>query len=264
MKKHFLTAGLMSLGVLAAFVELGDSASATTSGIASKTTMITIVVTPSPAPVGYLLDEPRGTADASSFDWGVARFARFVRGVGSAFFGAGSTVGGGSIVAVTQTPVPVAITVKPDPTSQFLHVNNPTPGQPAVFNAQYGPNTLACAYQVYAFFGTKLGTNTVKNYTLYDYVYGSAYGAGGTFPSWDGPTVSDLSWALDGAAAPGPYVMGSTFTPFYNSGSTGQLTYTGVPGAAATLCVDLSLNVPNTVAAGTYTVPITYSLQITY
>ncbi len=196
----------------------------------------------------------------SGFDW---FFDRHVR-----FFGSPSTTGfaahGESVVAVTQTPQPVAITVKPDPTSQFLHINNPAPGSPAIFAASYGANTLSCAYQVYAYFPTKLGTSTVKSFTVYDYVYGSVYGAGGTFPTYDGPTVSLLSWGLDAGAAPGPYTPPAKYTAFYNSGSTGQLTYTGVPGAAATLCVDLSLSVPNTVVAGTYEVPITYSIDITF
>ena len=249
----------VTVGALACVIGLGGNAVATTTGVASKTAMITIVITPSP--VAFAAPKQTGpmSVAAVGFDWSFARFVRFLGGSTTGFAAHGERV-----VAVTQTPVPVSITVKPDPTSQFLHINNPAPGSPSTFTAGYGANTLSCAYQVYAYFPTKLGTSVLKNFTVYDYVYGSAYGGSGTFPTYDGPTLSLLSWGLDGASAPGPYTPPSTYTPFYNSGTTGQLTYTGVPGAAATLCVDLSLTVPNTVAAGTYTVPITYSIDITY
>lgn len=251
--KNLSLAALAAVAVLAAVAGLGGEARATTSGIVSKTTMITIVVTPSPVaavPVPPAVAAPVQVA----YDPAVGRFARF---------GLGYAPLGQTVIAAVQTPVPVQINVKPDPTSQFLHINNPTAGRPAVFAAQYGANTLACAYQVYASFGLKLGNNTLKSWTVYDYVYGSVYGGGGSFPTYDAPTTSLLSRALDRGPAAGPYTLG-TFAPFYNGGSTGQLTYTGVPGTAVTLCIDLSLTVPNTVAAGTYTVPITYSLQITY
>ncbi len=221
--------------------------------------MITIVITPSPVAYAAPKGAPIAVA-AAGFDWNFDRFVRFLGGSSTTSLAAHNE----SVVAVSQTPIPVSITVKPDPTSQFLHINNPAPGSPAQFNANYGSNTLSCAYQVYAYFATKLGTSTVKSFTVYDYVYGSAYGAGGTFPTYDGPTVSLLSWGIDHGSAPGPYTPPGTYTPFYNSGATGQLTYTGTPGAAATLCIDLSLNVPNTVVAGTYTVPITYSIDITF
>jgi hypothetical protein len=143
--------------------------------------------------------------------------------------------------------VKVNFTVKVDPTAAYLHIipENTT------LDAGYGPNTWTCVYEVYAHY---------PSYPWYvdDMVQGStSSGAGGAnngFPTYNHPTTSLLEWEAE--------TITTSFAAFANAGVPGQTAFTGAAGATKTVCFDLSLDVPATIAAGTYQTTIQYSLYV--
>lgn len=147
------------------------------------------------------------------------------------------------IAQVPQGNVKVNFTVKVDPTAQYLHVIPVNTN----LNAGYGPNTWTCVYQVYAYFAT---------YPYYVTDYGNSTVSSGTgpFPIYNYPTTSLLQWEAE--------TITTSFAAFSNSGTPGQTAFTGTKGEKQTVCFDLSLNVPTTVAPGTYTATIQYNLEV--
>jgi hypothetical protein len=147
-----------------------------------------------------------------------------------------------------QGNVKVQFTVKVDPTAMYLHI---VPGAINPIPLGYGANNVTCAFQVYAYY---------PGYAYYvtDYVQGSASTGGGGanngFPTYNYPTTSLLEWLAE--------TKTTSFAPFTNNGLPGQTTFTGTAGEKQTICIDLSVNVPNTVAAGTYNTAIQYNLYV--
>ena len=145
------------------------------------------------------------------------------------------------VAQVTQGNIPVTINVQADPTAKYLHINVNN----SSLNAGYGTNTYTCAYQVFAYFPYQ--------WKVEDFVYGSNTSGGGPFPTYNAPTTSDLAWLAEGIT--------TFFTPFANGGSANaQVTFSGVAGQSQTVCIDLQLTVPNTVASGIYNATLEYQL----
>lgn len=149
--------------------------------------------------------------------------------------------------ATPQGGVKVQFTVKADPSFQYFHVV-PGPSMSSPLSAGYGANNFPCVYQVFAKYSTA--------WTVTDYAYGSNT-SGGTaglngFPMYNYAAKSDLSWLAE--------TVTTSFKPFANSGQPGETTFTGAAGAAKTICIDLSLTVPNNVPAGDYQATISYRM----
>jgi hypothetical protein len=150
---------------------------------------------------------------------------------------------GDMVAQVPQGSVKVNFTVKLDPTSQYLHVIPVNTNLTAV----YGPNTWTCVYEVYAYYAS-------YPYYVTDYGNGTVASGTGPFPIYNYPTASLLQWEAE--------TITTSFAAFSNSGSPGQTAFTGTKGEKQTVCFDLSLNVPATVAPGTYTATIQYNLEV--
>jgi hypothetical protein len=227
--------------LVAAVVGLASGAGATTTTLTQKQVVITIVITPPPS--AYHQSGPPLApffADRIAALFGPVAApappaaARFADDKGAA-----RPV---IVAAATQGNVPVAINVKTDPTGQYLHiVQNQT-----TLNAGYGTNTFTCPYSVYGYWTAGWHVN--------DWIYGTATSGTGPWPGYNYPTTSNLAWKAEGVT--------TTFTAFSNSGSPGQTTFTGPTGASKTVCIDLQLTVPTTVAPGTYQVPINYQMIV--
>ncbi|MBV8749511.1 MAG: hypothetical protein JO103_07335, partial [Candidatus Eremiobacteraeota bacterium] len=112
---------------------------------------------------------------------------------------------------------------------------------------------IPCAFKVFTFY-----TNTYK---LVDWGQGTVSSGGTmTFPVENYPTASYLSWAVPDLA--------TTVHAYSNSGPPGETTWTGVANVSQQHCIDLTLNVPASVAANTpqnpnYTATIQYNLYVT-
>lgn len=148
--------------------------------------------------------------------------------------------------SVQPPPVPVQFVAKPDPNSQYLKVIPHT----ALWNVPYGNSTLPCAFELYTYY--------TNSYKLQDWGYNTTKTGGansGTFPVENYPTVSYLSWNVPD--------INAIITPYWNQGAGGELTWSGNVGQAQQHCVNLSLNVPNSQPAGTYTAVVQYSLYVT-
>jgi hypothetical protein len=190
----------------------------------------TVTVTPSPAPLGY---SPQRAVRGA-----VARreLARAVVPAGGPLLVAQ--------VTSAQKSAKVNVQTKLDPTGAYLKL---APNGVAV-NAAYGANTYLCAFKINAYF--------TYPWKVTDWVYGSSTGGGGAFPTYNYPTTSALAWSVQGVS--------TQFTPYANQGSPGELTFSGAANVSKSLCVDLQLNVPNALAAGTYSTNIQYNLYVTY
>jgi hypothetical protein len=149
-----------------------------------------------------------------------------------------------------QGNTPVQFTAKPDPTYTYLHEIpiNPT------LTAPVGSTTkFTCPFEIYAYYKTA--------YVVTDYGYGTASSGSGTFPIFNYPQNSDLSW--DVTAVGVPPAANATYTSYYNKGTPGQTAFTGTAGEQQTQCLNLELTVPVGTAVGTYTAVITYLLYST-
>ncbi len=206
--------------------------------LATKQITVNIVVTPSPTPVAYI---PQSQAAAVSF-------ASMLSRAETPNLLAYDPLNVSDMVAQAAPPqgnVKVQFTVKLDPTFQYFHV---VPGPNMTLNAGYGANTYTCVYQVFAKYATP--------WTVTDYAYGSNT-SGGTpglngFPMYNYSATSDLSWLAE--------TITTSFKPFVNSGAPGETVFTGAAGAAKTICIDLSLTVPNSIPAGSYSATISYRM----
>jgi hypothetical protein len=239
---------LVALAVLATLAGFSQ-ADALQSLRASKDVVITIVVTPSPvafipnraprsaaapasnvAMAGLLGDPfagPRQIASSSQIAWDVAP-------------GAGVMV---AQVPVQPAPVPVQFVAQPDPNAKYLQVTLTTPE----LDAPYGTSVYPCAFQIYTYYD-------LATYALNDYGYGTAKTGTGTFPIENFPSTSHLSWAVPD--------FSPTYTAYWNSGSPGEKVWTGALKQAQTHCINLTVVVPNSLPAGTYTATIQYNLLV--
>ncbi len=216
-------AALAVLAVLAAF----SRADALQSVRASKDVVITIVVTPSPAPMGFL---PRRSPRAAQPPATGVAFAALLadpyagpRQIASAAQSAWDVPpGAGRMVAqVEASPVPVQFVAKADPNAKYLKVTLNTPE----LDAPYGTSVYPCVFQIYTWYD-------LATYALNDYGYGTSKTGTGTFPIENYPTTSYLSWSVPD--------FSPTYTAYWNSGSPGEKVWTRTrqPGAAALLRSD--------------------------
>ncbi len=215
----------------AALVGFGLRAEATTVQYTTKVVSISVLVTPSPAPVGFLSPQ-RAVRTA-------LRRRELARAVPQA--AAPLVV---AQVTSSQKSAKVNVTTKADPTGAYLKIS---PNNLAL-SAQYGTNTYLCAFKINATF--------VYAWKVTDWVYGSSSGAAGVFPSYDYPTTSDLAWSAEG--------FSTKYTSYANQGSPGELAFSAAANTSKSVCIDLKLTVPNTVAAGSYSTAIQYNLYVSY
>ncbi|GAC1535975.1 MAG: hypothetical protein NVS2B17_06910 [Candidatus Velthaea sp.] len=238
--------GLFALFALAVFVAIsGMPANALQSLKTYKELVLTIVVTPSPAPVVFLhrnrnrslersasltADPYRGPARLASADstiWDTPQLGP-VRAVA---------------LATPQGNIPVKFNAQPDPNAAYLKILYNT----STLTAGYGSNTYTCPFQIYAYYTT--------TWKVTDWGYGTSTSGTGTFPVLNYPTPSYLAWDL-------PDIGKTTFSNYANSGSPGELTFSGSAGVSQQHCLNLSLNVPSSQPAGSYTATIQYNLIV--
>jgi len=104
----------------------------------------------------------------------------------------------------------------------------------------------ACAFQIASYSAT-------YPYTLTDWGLGTTVSGAGTFPIWNYPPASALSWSIAGVSTAEHAVA--------NSGSPGETVLTGTAGGLGqTHCVNLAVTVPGTQPTGTYSASIQYTL----
>lgn len=228
---------ILATAVIAGFAASTREASALSGTVGTKNISITIVVTPSP--IVYVpttangLAQERPLASPEQFDSMLAYNPVSMQDVVAQ--------------ATPQSSVKVQFTVKPDPTYAYFHI---TPVSTNL-NAGYGPNTWTCVYKVFGHYATSWSIN--------DWNYGSS-STGGTsgfngFPTYNYATTSLLSWLAE--------TMTMSYAPFANGGAPGQTAFKGAAGSTEDICIDLSLNVPSTIPAGTYGATITYRMTHT-
>ncbi len=218
-----------TVAALAVFVLFGMRADATTVQYTTKIMQFTVIVTPSP--VAFVSPQR------------AVRTAVVRRRLARAVVHAAAPVTIAQVTSV-QGSVKVNAATKADPTGAYLKLS---PNR-ATLNANYGTNTYTCAF--------KINSTYSLAWKVTDWVYGSVSGAGGTFPAFDYPTVSDLAWSVEG--------ISTKFTPYSNAGSPGELVFNAAANVSKSVCVDLQLTVPNTVVAGTYSTNVQYNLYVTY
>lgn len=230
------------LALTVAVVVAGRPGGATTYATHTfKTVTVNFVVTPSPSPtpVAYVPTQEMGRRDP-------AEFASLLHGDDLASQVAFDPVALSDITLEqsNQGAVPVSYNMLADPNFQYLHIVQTDPN----LNAGYGANTFTCAFSVFAHYTT--------SWEVSDYVYGSS-ARGGTagingYPTYNYPTVSLLKWEAEGIT--------STFKAYSNDGAPGEVTFTGAANSTKTVCIDLSLYIGPTIAAGTYQATIQYNL----
>jgi hypothetical protein len=217
---------LSALAVLAVFAAFSQ-ADALQSVRASKDEVITVVVTPSPAPVGFFRRAAPPVAPAPA-----AALARLLddpfspRQIASAGGTWDVAPGGGTLVAqsTVQPPaVPVQFTAKPDPNSLYLKLIDHTPE----LDVPYGTTVFPCAFEIYTFYDK-------ATYALNDYGQGTSNSGSGTYPIENYPATSYLSWATPDFSA--------TFHRYWNSGSPGEKVWSGAMNQAQQHCVDRTRN----------------------
>jgi hypothetical protein len=243
-------AALLALGTVAGLAVFSQADALQTTK-AFKEVVLTIVITPSPAPVGFL---PRRAAPAASNTAVRPLIARLVADpyggpARIASSGAAWDVApGGALIAqvppVQPSPVPVQFVAKPDPNSAFLRIV-PHTGE---LDVPYGTTTFACAYEIFTFYTTA--------HQLTDWGYGTKTQnpPPPTYPIQNWPAASYLSWAVPD--------IPTSFKTFNNAGPPGETTWTGRAGQSQQHCIDLSIVVPNSQAAGVYTAAIQYNLLV--
>jgi hypothetical protein len=237
---------LGALAVLSVFAGLSQ-ADALQSVRATKDEVITVVITPSPAPVGFLRRSAPPVAPAPA-----AALARLLddpfspRLIASAGALWDVAPGGGTLIAqssVQPPSVPVQFIAKPDPNSLYLKLIDHTPE----LDVPYGTTVFPCAFEVYTFYDK-------ATYALNDYGQGTANTGTGTYPVENYPATSYLSWA-----APD---FSPTYHAYWNSGSPGERVWSGAMNQAQQHCINLTIVVPNSQPAGTYTAVIQYNLLV--
>jgi len=238
MKPYILALLAAVAGVLA--FQSGVSA-LTTTQYTTKPVSVTIQITPSPAPVGFA-PVHTGTPPAQPADVPDLGFARYIAEPEALLAGLGTQVA--QVQSAPGGNVPVNITVKPDPTAAYLHITPVTP----VLNAGYGMNTFTCAYRVFGYF--------TKTWKIDDWVYNSTTSSNFGFPVYGYPATSAASWSAEG--------ISTAYSPYTNTGTPGQLTFTGNANVSQDVCIDIQVNVTPDVAAGSYPLTVTYALYVTF
>jgi hypothetical protein len=243
-----------ALFFIAMVLGLGSPASALLTTFAQKQISLNFTVTPSPAPIGYASGATGATAIAAA---SVARNAALASRVGVYMLPSNPLdrlvafvpVRIGDMIAQTppQGNVKVQFTVKTDPKFANFHIIPHTTS----LNAGYGSNTYTCAYEIFA--------KDTAAWEVTDWVFGSNT-SGGTaglngYPTFNTPTTSQLSWLAE--------TVTTTFKAFANAGGPGEQTFSGAAGSSKQICIDLMLNVPNSISAGTYQTTIQYSMLVT-
>ncbi len=237
---------LVALAVLSVFAGFSQ-ADALQSVRASKDEVITVVITPSPAPVGFFhrAAPPAAPAPAAAF---VARLfddpfsPRQIASAGAAWDVA---PGGGTMIAQSAQPggVPVQFVAKPDPNSLYLKLIDHTPE----LDVPYGTTVFPCAFEIYTYYDK-------ATYALNDYGSGTSKNGTGAYPVMNYPATSFLSWSTPD--------FSPTFAAYWNSGSPGEKVWSGALKQAQQHCVDLKIVVPNSQAPLTYTAVIQYNLLV--
>jgi hypothetical protein len=244
----------IALFFIALVLGLRSQANALQTTFASKEISLNFTVTPSPTPIGFapnattttIAAAERAAAHSSRASLAMAYIApsdpldRLVAFV---------PIRVGDLVAQAnpQGNVKVQFTVKPDPKYAYFHI---VPHMTS-FNAAYGSNTYTCAYEVFARY--------TSAWFVTDWVYGSNNSTGtpglNGYPTYNYSTTSLLSWLAEGVT--------STFKPFANAGSPGEQTFSGAANTSKQVCIDLTLIVPSSIAAGEYQTTIQYNLIVT-
>ena len=244
----------IALFFIALVFGFGSQANALQTSFAAKQMSLNFTVTPSPTPIGFV---PSATSTiVADAEKAAARASR--SSVVTAYLTPSDPLDRmlayvpihlGDMVAQVnpQGNVKVQFTVKADPKYKNFHLIPHTTS----FNAGYGSNTYTCAYEVYASY--------TSAWSVTDWVYGSNTSGGSSglngYPTYNYPTTSQLSWLAEGVT--------TTFKPFANAGGPGEQVFSGAAGTTKQICIDLTLNVPNTIAAGTYQTTIQYNLIVT-
>jgi hypothetical protein len=228
-------------GVLAFARTPANALSGSTSIFLEET--VTIIVTPSPTPVGFVpatpaLSVPRQVASSGASIYDVAPISVLEPPVMVA-------------QATPQGPIPVTFQAIANPNAKFLHSvpnSNPTANnQNNTLLAPYGTTVFTCVYQIF--------TDETVAYSLTDWAFGTASGAGsGTYPLQNTPTTSFASWEAEQTT--------TSFAAFANSGSPGQLDWDGTANVSQQHCIDWQVTVPTTLAPGTYTATVQYNLNV--
>lgn len=236
---------------LAIVVALNTRAMATYTIKTTKQFTLTFVVTPSPTPIGFaphaadsvapLHVAAQAARNGAAFDETYRLSRNLVAWI--------PTRVGDMVAQTNQGNVKVQFTVKQDPNYAYFHI---IPGSTSTFQVGYGSNTFTCAFQVFASYATA--------WVVSDWVYGSNT-SGGTaglngYPTYNYATTSQLSWLAESNT--------TSFKPYANAGSPGETSFSGAAGTSKTVCIDLSLNVPATLAAGSYQSTLQYNLQISF
>jgi hypothetical protein len=249
---------LLGLGAVTALA-MFSQADALQSNRAYKEVVLTVVVTPSPAPVGFL--HPAAPArsapalPASGIAFAASRAASLALLPANPLDGSVQVASAGTLwdvapggaplqIAQAQaqpTPVPVQFVAKADPNAQYIHVIPHTPE----LDAPYGTTTFTCVFEIYTYYTTA--------YSLTDWGYGTTKSGTGTYPILNYAATSDLSWQVPDLSA--------TVHAYNNSGSPGETTWTGTAGEKQQHCFNLTVVVPATQPAGTYTATIQYNLM---
>jgi len=237
--------GLLALAVLATLTVVSQ-ADALTGLKTYKLVTVDVVVTPSPAPVGMFGPAKPSYPNAFPAKTQVASSSTLAWDVPPGDAALPQLI---AQVSAQPTPtIPVQFVAKPDPNAQYLHVIPHEP--PGGFYAPYGTTKFTCAFEIYTYY--------TNSYKLQDWGYNTNKTAGasaGTYPIENYPAQSYLSWAVPDFAA--------TFTPYWNQGPGGETTWSGAVKQAQQHCVDLTLTVPNSQPAGSYTAAIEYALYVT-
>lgn len=243
-------AALLALGTVAALAAYSQADALQTTK-AFKEVVLTIVVTPSPAPVGFL---PQRAAPHTN---GVVTRPEIARLVSDPYAGpvriassgaAWDVAPGGALIAqaapVQPSPVPVQFVAKPDPNAAYLRV------LPHVseLDVPYGTTAFSCVFEIFTFYTTA--------HTLTDWGYGTKTQSPPppTYPIENWPSASYLSWAVPD--------IPTAFKAYNNAGPPGETTWTGTAGQSQQHCINLSVTVPNSQPAGVYTATIQYNLIV--
>lgn len=236
----------LALALLVAVVGLWSPLAYGATSLTSGNISLTFVISPSPSPTPIAYVPTGGSAqEIIALGLRAQSLVSFDRMV------AWEPLRTSDMVAQATNPqgsVKVNFTVKANPNYKYFHI---IPGTTTTFNTGYGANTWTCAYQVYASYSG-------YSWNVTDWVYntnstGGVAGFNG-FPTYNYPTTSLLQWLAE--------TQTSTFTPFANDGSPGQSSFSGASGTTKTICIDLSLNVPASIAAGSYQTTIQYNMML--
>ncbi|MDB5040085.1 MAG: hypothetical protein JWN27_811 [Candidatus Eremiobacteraeota bacterium] len=225
---------LLALGTMAALAAFSQ-ADALQSTKAVKQISVTIIITPSPAPVVMHRSAPVDAPPTHS----VAVAPAIMELVADPFGGPLLLASSGSVwdvppsglmiaqaITAQPTPVPVRFNAKPDPNAAYFRIIPHT----SVLNVPYGTTTFACVFEIFTHYTTA--------HSLADWAWGTTNTAqAGTYPMQNNPTTSYLSWAVPDLAA--------TFHAYANAGSPGEKTWSGLAGQTQQHCVDLTIVVPN-------------------